>query len=94
MSQTIFEQQKDETGHAGRYMAVIHNNDHTPYDLVLLTVMAATECGVEEAEIETWEAHHYGKAPIHFDTQAECERVAQVVGAIGVKTTVCPEWND
>ena len=49
---------------------------------------------VEEAEIETWEAHTYGKAPVHFSSKEECERAAGVIATIGVKTEVAPEWDD
>lgn len=94
MSHTTFEPKVDDTGTSGRYQTLIFNNDHTAMDLVLITVMAATECSVEEAEIETWEAHHFGKAAVHFASKAECERVAQVISAIGVKTAVEPEWQD
>jgi ATP-dependent Clp protease adapter protein ClpS len=75
-------------------MTIIFNDDHTPIDLVVLTVIAATKCSVEEAEIETWEAHHYGKAPIHFSSESECDQVARVLQSIGVKTEVVPEWTE
>ena len=91
-------QQKPEihenNSRTGRWMTVIFNNDHTPMELVVLTIMVATKCSAEEAEIETWEAHTYGHAPIHFSSEPECQEVAKVIEAIGVKTAVQPEWND
>ena len=83
-----------DTNVSGRWMTLIYNNDHTPMDLVVLTIMVATECDAKEAEIETWEAHTYGKAPIHFANEVECHRVASVLKSIGVKTEVCLEWED
>jgi hypothetical protein len=94
MNQTLERQQIDEQIGLSRWMALVYNNDTTPYDLVVLTVIAATHCSVEEAEIEVWEARHYGKAPIHFATQEECDSVAEVIRGIGVKCEVLPEWKE
>lgn len=95
MSQTITSPVENESSlRSARWMTVIFNNDVTPFDLVVITIMAATECGVEEAEIEAWEAHTYGKAPIHFSSEEECQIAASVMRSIGVKAEVCPEWND
>ena len=94
MNQTQQTPETIETNLSGRWMTVIFNNDHTPMDLVVLTIMVATNCDASEAEIETWEAHHYGKAPIHFSSEADCQQVAGVLQSIGVKTEVCLEWED
>ena len=75
-------------------MVVIFNNEHNTVEEVILTLMAATKCTIEEAEIETWEAHNYGKASVYFASQAECEETAKVISGIGVKTHVCKEWDD
>lgn len=75
-------------------MVVIHNNDHNSFDEVIDALIRATGCGVEEAAIEAWEAHHYGKAPVHFAEQTECSEAAGVIATIGVHTEVLPEWND
>ncbi len=95
MSQPLLQPEiSDGNTGLGRWMTVIYNDDHTPYDLVVHVIMVATNCDQEEAEIETWEAHHYGKAPVHFSSREECEHVARVISQIGVKTEVSPEWND
>ena len=94
MNQTQLAPEINETSLNGRFMTVIFDNDHTPLDLVVLTVMVATRCDAQEAEIETWEAQTYGKAPIHFASESECNQVASVLQTIGVKTEVCPEWED
>ncbi|MBS1704676.1 MAG: ATP-dependent Clp protease adaptor ClpS [Armatimonadetes bacterium] len=78
----------------GRWMVVIHNNDYNSIDQVVSILMKATACTLEEAAIETWEAHHYGKANVHFSSKDECESAARVINSIGVVTDVCPEWND
>ena len=78
----------------GSWMVTIYNNDHTAYEVVVFTLMAATGCDEQEAQIETWEAHHYGKAAVHFSSQKECEEVATIISSVGVQTEVTPEWPD
>ncbi len=77
-----------------RWMVVIFNNDHTPIEVVITTLMSATSCDMQEAEIEAWEAHHLGKAAVHFSSKAECDEVAAALQRVGVRTEVSPEWND
>jgi ATP-dependent Clp protease adapter protein ClpS len=77
----------------GRWMVVIYNNDSTTFDEVIAILMRSTGCTMQEAYIETWEAHTYGRAPVHFSDQEECEIVAAMIGSIGVRTQVCREWD-
>ena len=86
--------EKEVAIRTGRYMVVIHNDDITPYDAVISVLIAATGCDRQEAEIETWEAHTYGKAPVHFSSQEECEVAARVIASIGIKVNVLKEWDD
>lgn len=78
----------------GRWMTIIFNNDFTPIDLVIQVLIAATKCPRDEAEIETWDAHMFGKAPVHFASQEECTEVALKISRIGVQTEVCKEWDE
>lgn len=94
MSQTVLQPElvnKDTT--AGRWMVTIFNNDHNTFDEVIWALMNATGCDVEEAAIEAWEAHHFGKASVHFSSEPECVDVAAKIEPIGVKTEVTPEWR-
>ena len=75
-------------------MVVIFNNEINSFDEVILALIQATGCDLEEAEIEAWEAHHYGKAPVHFADKEACLDAAAVISSIGVKTEVSPEWQD
>lgn len=79
---------------AGRYKVVIFNNEYTPVDEVIRILIEATGCDEQEAYIETWEAHHYGQAPVHFDSEAKCHTIARVINTVGVETEVAKEWND
>lgn len=96
MERTVLEPRPGgpEAGASGRWMALIYNNDRNTLDEVIVTIVQATGCTVEEAATEAWEAHHFGKAPVHFATREECERVAAAIAVIGVRTEVTPEWRD
>ncbi|MCH8273715.1 MAG: ATP-dependent Clp protease adaptor ClpS [Armatimonadetes bacterium] len=83
-----------ETGYRGRYMAVIFDNAYNTFAEVVRAISEATGCGLEEAYIETWEAHTYGRAPIHFASQGACCAVASIISRIGVRTEVRPEWEE
>jgi ATP-dependent Clp protease adapter protein ClpS len=79
---------------AGGWMVVIYNNETNSMDEVVEILMIATGCTVEEAHIEMWEAHTFGKAPVHFAGKIECDDAASVIASIGLKTEVAREWND
>lgn len=78
----------------GRWMTVIFDNDDNSMDEVVEVLMRATRCDEEEAAIEMWEAHTYGKAPVHFASREECLAAAGIIETIGVRTEVAPEWDD
>jgi ATP-dependent Clp protease adapter protein ClpS len=93
MSQTQLERLHERAGaKAGRWMTVIYNNDVNTFDEVIAAIMEATGCDLQEAAIEAWEAHHYGKAPVHFASYGECDVAAAVIASIGVRTEVVEEW--
>jgi ATP-dependent Clp protease adaptor protein ClpS len=76
---------------AGEYAVVIFNNDANSFDQVIAVLMHATECDLQEATLETWEAHTFGQAKVHFAPQLECKHVARIISAIGVRTEVRKE---
>jgi ATP-dependent Clp protease adaptor protein ClpS len=78
----------------GRWMVVIFNNETNSVDEVIEILMKATGCSASEAIIETWEAHHYGQAPVHFDERFNCEIIAAMISSIGVVTQIRREWDD
>jgi ATP-dependent Clp protease adaptor protein ClpS len=75
-------------------MVVIYNNDTNSMDEVIEVLMRATRCDLDEAYIEMWEAHTYGKAPVHFAGRGECEEAAAIISSIGLQTEVTREWED
>jgi ATP-dependent Clp protease adaptor protein ClpS len=95
MSQTVLNPELQSSGlKAPRWMVVIYNNEINSIEEVVEVLIRATACDLEEASIETWEAHVYGKAPVHFSGREDCEAAAAIISAIGVKTDVLPEWED
>jgi len=95
MSQTLLEPDINlENQGSGRWMVVIFNNDTNSMDEVIDILIKATHCDIEEAMIEMWEAHTFGKAPVHFSSRSTCEEIALVIRTVGIKTEVCPEWDD
>lgn len=75
-------------------MALIYNNDTNTFEEVMRQIIFATACSLEEAYVETWEAHTFGQAPVYFGTQSACCAVASIISAIGVRTEVRPEWDE
>lgn len=95
MSQTVIEPEISQSNvGTGRWMVIIYNNDSNSMDEVVEVLMRATNCTDEEAFIEMWEAHTYGKAAVHFASKVECEEAAQIIASVGIKTEVALEWND
>lgn len=95
MSRTVLQPEIKDTGTgSGRWMVVIYNNDSNSFDEVIEILMRSTGCGLEEAAIEAWEAHTYGKTPVHFSSRGECEIVAIMISSIGVRTEISREWDD
>ncbi len=83
-----------DSGLGDRYGVLIYNNDFTPIDRVVSILIYATQCPIDEAVIETLEAHEIGRAWVHFSTEPECQRIAAIIAQIGVKTEVRKEWED
>ncbi len=96
MSQIVLEPEiTDGSSMLGRWMVLIFNNETNSMDEVVDILMIATQCDLNEAMIETWEANAFGKAAVHFSTcRTECDAVAAIISSIGVKTEVAREWRD
>ena len=93
MDQVVLEPTGIDAGRGSRWMVVILNNETNSMDEVIAVLVAATGCTIEEAAIEAWEAHTYGKASVHFASRSDCVIAASIIEAIGVKTNVVPEWE-
>jgi ATP-dependent Clp protease adaptor protein ClpS len=78
----------------GRWKVVIFDNDTNSMNEVVEILMRATGCTEQEAGIEMWEAHTFGRADVHFGKRGECDRAAGIISSIGVKTEVAREWEE
>ena len=95
MSQIVLEPEVSQNESIdGRWMVVIFNNDYNSLDEVIEILIRATDCDEEEAQIETWEAHTFGKASVHFASRDVCEEAADIISSIGVRAEVTKEWAD
>lgn len=82
----------DDTGVGnGFWVVTAFNNDHNTFDEVIAVLIKATGCTVQEAEIETWEIHHFGKTVVHHGSREECDRVGAIIASIGIQVTVTLE---
>jgi ATP-dependent Clp protease adapter protein ClpS len=73
------------------YVVVVYDNDLNTVDEVIEILIEATDCTVEEAEIETWEVHHLGKSVVHHGGEKRCHEVAGIIRTIGIKVEVRQE---
>jgi ATP-dependent Clp protease adapter protein ClpS len=73
------------TGREGDWVVIVFDNDHNTWEQVISILMLATECALEEAEMETWEVHHLGKSLVHHGSEEDCEKVAAIIRTIGIR---------
>ena len=78
----------DVENQTGEWMVIVFDNDKNTFDEVIGILQKATGCSLEEAQMETWEVHHVGRSIVHHADQEECQRVAAVIGTIGIKVVV------
>ena len=75
----------------GGHLVIVYDNDVNTYDDVVEVLLKATDCSLEEAEIETWEVDHLGKSVVHHGGKEECNRVAGIIRTIGIRVEVVEE---
>jgi ATP-dependent Clp protease adapter protein ClpS len=92
-SPSLLPEIQDPLSGTNRWKVTVFDNDHNTSEEVLAVLILATGCDREEAELEIWEVEAYGKAAVHFAQREECETAASMIGKIGVRTEVCPEWD-
>ena len=72
------------------WQVIVFNNEVNTYEEVMTVLMLSTGCDAEEAYIETWEVDHYGHCTVHRASEEECNRVAQIIRAIGIVVETKP----
>jgi ATP-dependent Clp protease adaptor protein ClpS len=56
------------------YKVIVHNDDITPYDFVIIVLIRFFELNPADAERITWTAHNQGAALVRILPKAEAER--------------------
>jgi ATP-dependent Clp protease adapter protein ClpS len=77
----------DGTGEGG-WIVIVFNNEYNTFEQVIGILQKATNCTLEEAEMETWEIHHLGRSLVHHGSKEECDRAADIIRTIGIKVEV------
>jgi ATP-dependent Clp protease adapter protein ClpS len=82
----------DETTHSlsSDYIVIVFDNPYNTVVEVIDILQKATGCGLEEAQMETWEVHFTGRSVVHHGDHAECERAAAIIATIGIRVAVEP----
>lgn len=79
-----------DSGGSG-WIVTVFNNDTNTYAQVIAILMAATQCGIQEAEIETWEIDHLGRSVVHHGSEEVCQSAAAIIATIGIRVEVSCE---
>lgn len=80
-----------DTDTSGGWIVTVFDNDHNTVEEVIHILMVATQCDLDEAQIETWEIHHLGRSVVHHGGAEECRDVAATIATIGIRVEVTQE---
>ena len=72
----------------GGWIVTVYNNEVNTYDEVIMILMVATGCSMDEAYMETWEIDRLGKSVVHHAAKEECEQAASIITKIGIRVQV------
>jgi ATP-dependent Clp protease adaptor protein ClpS len=56
------------------WKVIVHNDDFTPYDFVIIILIRFFKLSTPDAESITWKAHHSGAALVQILPKSEAER--------------------
>lgn len=81
----------DRNSRGEGWLVTVFNNETNTYDEVILILMVATQCSMDEAAMETWEIDRLGSSVVHLGDELECRTVAEIIATIGIKVEVTPD---
>lgn len=70
------------------YIVTVFDNDYNTVVEVITILMIATQCDLEEAQMETWEIHHLGRSVVHRASFEDCLAAAEIIRTIGIHVEV------
>jgi ATP-dependent Clp protease adaptor protein ClpS len=77
-----------ETQLGNPWQVVLFNDEVHTFDEVILQIQKATGYSLEKATEITWRVHNNGKAVVYIGSEEDCEKVAGVLGRIGLLVQV------
>jgi ATP-dependent Clp protease adapter protein ClpS len=72
------------------WLTLLWNCECHTFDDVAAQLVKAIGCSWDEGMVIAWRVHNDGKAVVRVGPRAECERVARVLGEIGLRASVAP----
>ena len=63
-----------ETEFEHLYRVIVHNDDVTPYDFVIVTLVQIFKLNTADAERITWEAHNSGQALVAILVRSDAQK--------------------
>jgi ATP-dependent Clp protease adaptor protein ClpS len=83
---------EEEPGAAVRveppWVTILWNCDCHTFEQVARQLVKAIRCSYDEGMAIAWRVHNDGKAVVRAGPRDECERVARILGEIGLRVTV------
>lgn len=67
---------------------ILYNDDWHTFDEVIVQLVKATGCSIDEAESLTWAVHTRGKAAVYEGALSECLRVSSILEEIALHTSI------
>ena len=67
---------------------ILYNDDWHTFDEVIVQIVKATGCSIEDAERLTWEVHTNGKAAVYEGALSDCLRVSSILEEIALHTSI------
>jgi ATP-dependent Clp protease adapter protein ClpS len=72
------------------WITLLWNCECHTFDDVAAQLVKAIGCSWDEGMAIAWRVHNDGKAVVRVGPRPECERVARILGEIGLRTSVAP----
>jgi ATP-dependent Clp protease adaptor protein ClpS len=84
----LAEEVREDLGLDSGWRVTLFNCDCHTFDQVERALVKATRCSLSQARAWSWEVHTKGSAVVYRGARERCEAVAEVIGAVGLVTSV------
>lgn len=76
------------TGVANAARVILFNDEWHTFEEVINQIIKATKCGIDKAELLTWEVHNIGKSCVFDGDMPECLKVSNILEEISLNTKI------